>query len=375
MSLRLLRVVAPRDAGERVRAIVEGHVALAPERASVAAGDGSAPESGDGTLPKAVPADGPPRYWTRPLDDGLLQVDVLLPAAGSEPLLDELETAFTGEPRFRMVLLPVQAAIPRLEEPDPETEAPDGEADDADGADEAASAPPRISREELYAEMGATARVTRHYLLMVLLSAVVAGAGLLMGDTAVIIGAMVIAPLLGPNMALAFAATLGDGDLARRALWASAAGAATALAASVVVGLVASVDPAGAEVASRSRVDFAHIALALAAGAAGALSLTVGVAAGIVGVMVAVALLPPLAAAGLLLGDGHLPGALGALLLVVTNVVCVNLGGIGAFLLQGVRPLFWWEESRARRSVILTTSVWLGLLLVLAWAVLVAWPA
>ena len=320
----------------------------------------------------AVP-EGPPRYWVRPLEDHLLELDVLLPAAGSEPLLDELETAFRGAPRFRMVLLPVQATIPRLEESTPENEeeaAEEGEGAQADGS----AAPDRISREELYTEMGQTARVTRHYLLMVLLSAVVASAGLLMGDTAVIIGAMVIAPLLGPNMALAFAATVGDGDLARRALRASVAGSAVALAASVAVGLVASVDPAGAEVAPRSRVDFAHIALALAAGAAGALSLTVGVAAGIVGVMVAVALLPPLVAGGLLLGDGHLQGAFGALLLVATNVVCVNLGGIGAFLVQGVRPLFWWEESRARRSVIVTTAVWLALLVLLAWAVLVAWP-
>ena len=55
-------------------------------------------------------------------------------------------------------------------------------------------------------------------------------------------------------------------------------------------------------------------------------------------------------------------------------MVCVNLGGIGAFLVQGVRPLFWWEEPRARRSVIVTTAVWLALLVLLAWAVLVAWP-
>ena len=75
----------------------------------------------------------------------------------------------------------------------------------------------RISRAELYEAVKDMARLTRVYLGMVILSTVVAAVGLLNDNVAVIIGAMVIAPLLGPIIAQAMGTTLGDFDLARLA--------------------------------------------------------------------------------------------------------------------------------------------------------------
>jgi len=105
------------------------------------------------------------------------------------------------------------------------------------------------------------------------------------------------------------------------------------------------------------------------------LSLTRGVAAGLVGVMVAVALLPPLAAAGLLIGDGRWELGIGALLLTVANLACINLAGIGTFLAQGVRPLSWWEGERAKRATFFAVAVWALVviaLLVIIWVELQA---
>jgi uncharacterized hydrophobic protein (TIGR00271 family) len=114
---------------------------------------------------------------------------------------------------------------------------------------------------------------------------------------------MVIAPLLGPNVALSLATTLGDGDLARTALKTNAVGIGLALALSVCLGLILAVDPNIHEIASRTEVSLSDVVLALVAGGAGALAFTSGVPAALVGVMVAVALLPPLVTCGLLLGS------------------------------------------------------------------------
>lgn len=65
---------------------------------------------------------------------------------------------------------------------------------------------------------------------------------------------------------------------------------------------------------------------------------------------VAVALLPPLVTLGLLIGAGQIGTASGALLLFLINVICVNLAGVGTFLVQGIRPLTWWETDRARKA-------------------------
>jgi uncharacterized membrane protein len=113
-------------------------------------------------------------------------------------------------------------------------------------------------------------------------------------------------------------------------------------------------------------VRFSDIALALAAGAAGALAYTTAAPGALIGVMVAVALLPPTVTFGMLLGSGHMRAALAALLLLLTNLICVNLAGVLAFLVQGVRPRTWWEADRARRAVRNAVALWTILLVVLA---------
>jgi uncharacterized hydrophobic protein (TIGR00341 family) len=223
----------------------------------------------------------------------------------------------------------------------------------------------RISREELYQDLSEAARLTPVFLVTVVLSTVVAAVGLIRGDTAIISGAMVIAPLLGPNMALALAATLGDPHLARRSLRVIAAGLVTAAALSFVLGAVLTIDPAAPEIAARTSPDVADIVLALAAGAAGSLAFTTGVPAVVVGVMVAVALLPPLVVAGLLAGAGYARLALDALTLVLANVTCVNLAAVGTFLFQKVRPRTWWEAERARRATRFAVGAWVLMLAIL----------
>jgi len=297
-------------------------------------------------------------HWREPTLESRVLVRILVATDKSEAVLDVLERQFTGTEGFRVILLPVEATIPRPTEPEPEPEPP------------ARSRVGSVGREELLNDLASGTRITAVYLALIVLSTIVAAVGLMRDNIAVVIGAMVIAPLLTPNVALALATTLGDFDLMRKALKTNLAGLATSLVVAVAVGaLLPRVD--SAQIMSRTETGFADIVLALAAGAAGALVFTTGVPATLVGVMVAVALLPPLVAVGLRAGVGDAAGAGGAFLLVMTNVICVNLAAVVTFLVRGVGPRTWWEADKARRATRSAVALWGALLVVLA--VIVWW--
>jgi uncharacterized hydrophobic protein (TIGR00341 family) len=295
------------------------------------------------------------------LPDGEVLVRILLDAEQSEAVLDLLEKLYSHGEGNRVVILPVEATLPRAE---PEPVASQGRPSPEE------KLPERIGREELYEDIKDAARCSRVYLAMGALSTIVATVGLLHNSVAIIIGAMVIAPLLGPNMALALGTTLGDSALLWRALRTSLAGIATAMAVSVIIGVVVHVDPTLTEVASRTQVVLGDIALALASGCAGALAFTTGVSAALVGVMVAVALLPPLVTFGLLLGDWQPALAIGALSLFLVNLICVNLAGVTTFLVQGIHPATWWEKDRAAKATRVAIALWAALLAALVCIIL-----
>lgn len=275
---------------------------------------------------------------------------ILLAQEQAEPLSDLLSQHFLQLTGFRLVLMGVEATLPNVEaEPDSRQK-------------------PwftRVSREEIYADIAAGSRITGVYVLTVILSALVAAIGLIRSDLAVIIGAMVIAPLLTPQVALSLAAALGDLSLAARAAKTSGLGLIAALGVAFGLGLVLEVDPSSPEIAARSGANLAHLALALASGSAGALAFTAGIPAALTGVMVAVALLPPLVTAGMLAGAGILKGASGALLLYLANVACVNLAGVLTFLIQGLGPRSFWKRQKAQQTARLAIGFWLLLLLAL----------
>lgn len=316
------------------------------------------------------------RLWIEPADNGLAVARILVPIPETEGVTDALTDRFGEAEEFQVLILPVEAVIP-----DPELEAraaeKDGQGEGEEGSGQGSpggegeesgkpeSPPMRISREELYADAWEGAKLTRVFLATVALSTVVAAVGLLRDDVAVIIGAMVIAPLLGPNMALALAWTLGDEDLARESIKTTSSGALLALALSVGMGAVLGVANALPYLIPRTQVGLDDLVLALASGSAGALAYTGGLAASVVGVMVAVALLPPLVTAGLLLGAGDLQLAGGALLLVLTNVVCLNLAAILTFLAQRIRPRTWWEAEKAKKATRRAVASWMALLVLL----------
>lgn len=251
MALRLLDIFVPPTSAERVLEVVR-----APD----------------------VPA--PPGMRQSTTSSGMVRTSLLVAAEDAEAMMDLMHRHFSTQDGFQMIVVTVEASVPRPEQPEPVSgKAPPGA--------------PRISRQELYMDIAQTMTPSPIYFGMVVLSTIVAAVGLPRSEIAVIIGAMVIAPLLGPNIAHALATTLGDGELARRAIRVNAAGVLSALSIAVLIGVALPVSPSAPEIASRTRVGLEDIALALAAGGAGALSFTTGISSALVGVMVSVALLRP----------------------------------------------------------------------------------
>lgn len=299
-------------------------------------------------------------WYSQTVEDQRRSVRMLVADDARQTVLDALQSLLGTAENARIIVQPVEAVLPR---PAPKAD------ETADNGNASAKSGSGLTREELYNEIEKGARLNANFLILVFLSTVVAAIGLLENNVAVIVGAMVIAPLLGPNIALAFAATLGDRDLLQESLKTNLAGVALALALSFLIGWFWPVEVPGPEILSRTTVGFDGIVLALASGAAAVLSLTSGVASALVGVMVAVALLPPTAALGMMLASGQSDMATGAGLLLAANIVCVNLSANLVFLVKGVRPRTWLEKRKARQSAVWIVLFWLIALVVLVAAV------
>lgn len=201
----------------------------------------------------------------------------------------------------------------------------------------------RIFSEEdtaIRASIGAASSLSKGYLLMNSLAATIASYGLLANSASVVIGAMIVAMLLGPISGVALALVEGDTRLLRQGLGTLAAGVAVVMLTGFVIGLVHRDIPITTEMLSRTAPNLIDLMVALASGAAGiyaAISPRLSVA--LVGVAIATALVPPLCTACLLLSRGAVDHALGALLLALTNMVAIQFAASLVFWLSGFGQL------------------------------------
>ena len=115
-------------------------------------------------------------------------------------------------------------------------------------------------------------------------------------------------------------------------------GIAITLAVSVTFGMIFGLPEYSLQLAERSVTAYSDVILAIVSGVAGIISFTMGVPTSLVGVMVALALLPPLTACGIFLGAADFARAGGAGLLFLANIICLNLAGVLTFLVQGIQP-------------------------------------
>ncbi len=294
--------------------------------------------------------------WMGPKgEDGRRMIRLILGDEKRQEVLDALQGALGNSAKAKIVVMGIEAVLPRTEV----------NGDKPSGKTPAGS----TTREELYNNIEKGARLNSTYVILVMLSTVVVAIGLLEDNVSVVIGAMVIAPLLGPNIALALAAALGDTELILKSLKTGAVGFVVAVGLSIMIGELWHLNFDSRELLARTDVGLDSIALALASGAAAVLSLSTGLPSVLVGVMVAVALLPPTATMGLLLGAGKYDLAMGAALLLAVNVVCVNLSAKVTFLARGIKPRTGLEKLKARQSMTTYIVFWVVTLLILIVAI------
>ncbi|ELY61401.1 hypothetical protein C491_01047 [Natronococcus amylolyticus DSM 10524] len=213
------------------------------------------------------------------------------------------------------------------------------------------------------------------YVVMLLISAVVATSGLLADSPAVVVGSMVIAPLLGPALAASVGIVTGDSALKATGFRYQAVGVAIVVLASIglaTLARLAGLEPAGVDIVVATELEervspnLFSIAVALGAGVAGILSLTRGFSEAIVGVMIAAALIPPAAAVGITVAWGMYGAALGAGVLVAVNLLSINLAALATLWIAGYRPQGLFEASPTRGPTYRYAAVFGVALLVLA---------
>jgi len=280
-------------------------------------------------------------------DDGMRQTRILVSDAQLQTTLDTLQHILGAQPTSQIVVLPVETALPKLEE------------------DKQIKSAATAARESLYDEVEKSAHLDTNYLVLVILSTLVAAIALIENNVAVVIGAMVIAPLLGPNLALSVGTALGDTGLMLKAARTLLVGILLAVALSALIGFFWQFTEMSHELMSRTIVGIDSVVLALASGAAAALSLTTRLSSVLVGVMVAVALLPPATTLGIMLGKGNIDSALDAGLLLAVNIVSVNLASKIVFYIKGISPRTWFEKEKARKAMRIYLLVWFVSLVIL----------
>ena len=229
----------------------------------------------------------------------------------------------------------------------------------------------KVAREEIQTDAKNLVSGTRTYLTMTVISSVVATAGLLLDSAATVVGSMVIAPLIGPALAASVGTVVDDHALFVRGVrlqlsgMAVAVGSAALFAAALRFGNLV---PPGlepltiGEVRERLAPNILVLAIALGSGVAGIISLMTGVSVSLVGVMIAVALIPPAAAMGIGIAYGLPSLTVGAGVFVLVNVLSINFAALLVLWYSGYRPEDWFRipevrSAVAKRIVVLAVSI------------------
>ena len=184
------------------------------------------------------------------------------------------------------------------------------------------------------------------------LSGLIATLGLLANSVAIIIGAMIIAPLIGPITAIAYSSTVANRRLLKRSFLTLSTGVLFTVCISAIAVLLIGLKSVTPEILARTNPNLLDLVIALAAGAAGAFANTrKRIADALPGVAIAVALVPPLSVVGIGIAWGETSLAIGALLLFITNLTGIIFSGVIILLLQS-----YGSVERAKQGLIFTVA-------------------
>ncbi|MAS27182.1 MAG: TIGR00341 family protein [Synechococcus sp. NAT40] len=227
----------------------------------------------------------------------------------------------------------------------------------------------RVPRDELYRARIASSKPSLGFFILLICSAVIATLGLIANSTAVVIGAMIVAPLMEPILSLAFGLTVSDDRLIKRSAITVIIGVATVVGTAWILAGLFGASEVNNEMTARTAPNLIDLVIAVAAAIAGAFTISRDrLSNSIAGVAIAVALVPPLCVCGIglslgseltaVFGRGTITGltnqvAEGSLLLFLANLIGITVASLAVFMLQR-----YGSVKTAWRHLL----VWLGLL-------------
>ncbi|MEM9653986.1 MAG: DUF389 domain-containing protein [Actinomycetota bacterium] len=228
-----------------------------------------------------------------------------------------------------------------------------------------ADARQELYRKILYEGPNVRTRVIRFFVLMGFAS-VIASMGAITDSTAVVIGAMLIAPLMTPLMGMAISLVMGWPNRLRQSAALAFTGIAFAIMIGLILGLVSPTDidtATNSQILARTSPTGLDLITAIAAGGAGAYGLSrPDVSDSLPGVAIAISLVPPLTVVGIAYSQGDVTAGGGALLLFATNMIAILIVGGLTFILTGVTPIGHAAEGSDRVRVALGATATLAII-------------
>ncbi|MEO8610014.1 MAG: TIGR00341 family protein [Chloroflexota bacterium] len=195
-----------------------------------------------------------------------------------------------------------------------------------------------VEQEDVMRQVYDQATLNLDFVMLILISAVLASLGLLLNNTSVIIGAMLVAPVMQPCVAFAVGLTTSQYQLVRRALTTLAIAIPLALLVAVAVSVLIPIHSLTSEMLSRTQPTLLDAAVALASGVIGGYALVrKDIPSALAGVAIAAALMPPLCTVGLSVAFGQSELGFQAALLFLTNIACIILASWAVFVAVGMR--------------------------------------
>lgn len=223
-----------------------------------------------------------------------------------------------------------------------------------------------LSQQEIYSQAQSFSGFSRAQWGLTLISGIVASIGVGMNNVIVVIGAMMFAPLLSPLVAASISLTVGDKKLMRKSLKTAVASAAVVLLASTIPGFFFG---GGELLRLFTRFSFLNILLAFLVGSAASLTSATGRKDQVAGVAVAIALVPPLSAAGLSLAGLEFGNAISAAAIALANMLGILVAGSLTFKAFGLKPETYYKQLNAEKMEALIPLASLALILI----ALVSW--
>ncbi|MEM8952937.1 MAG: DUF389 domain-containing protein [Verrucomicrobiota bacterium] len=224
---------------------------------------------------------------------------------------------------------------------------------------------PQLKRDDrvaLFEELQTKSRWSFDFMTLLLLSTAIASFGLLQNSTAVVIGAMLVAPLMTPLLGAGLALVQGNIPMVRQCLRSIIYGFLGAVTIGLIAGLIVPITDLTTELLARGAPSLLDMAIAFLSGIAAAYCIArPSLMSALAGVAIAAALVPPRATTGISLALGHIKNTEGAALLFATNVVAIILGAALCFFAVGIRP-----ATQQSRGTLWTRRITMGLVLTCA---------